>query len=101
MKECPNCGYDLDNRLTKSEKQKIKEKAQIEIFRKQYPNDCYCQYPYQGRNSETDEILETDIYIEISHLLFYPRKEKAGPYNKRICSECGKFYIDNPILICG
>ena len=101
MKECPNCGYDLDKRLTKSEKQKRKEKARIELFRRDHPDECYCQYPYTGRNYNTDEVVETNIYIDVYHPLTYPRTDREGPYNKRICGECDNVYIDNPPILCG
>ena len=39
MKECPNCGYDLDKHLTKSDKKKLKEKARIEKLQREYRND--------------------------------------------------------------
>ena len=100
MKECPNCGYDLDSRLTKSEKRKLKDKSRIEKFRRENPDHCYCQYPYDLRNYDTDEIVESDIFIDLFHPLM-SKPEREGPYNKRICGGCGKFYIDNPPILCG
>jgi hypothetical protein len=100
MKECPNCGYDLDKRLTKSEKQKRKEQARVEQFRRKNPDECYCRYPYDSRNYDTDKIVETGIYIDVYHPLM-SKPENEGPYNKRVCGGCGGFYIDNPPILCG
>lgn len=96
-KECPNCGYDLDKHLTRSDKQKLKEKVRIEERQKKYPDTCFCD----GKNYDTDLIVEDDIFIDVSHPLCYPRTEREGPYNKRRCDHCKKLYVDNPPILCG
>ena len=67
---------------------------------KECPNCGYCRYPYDSRNYETDGIIESGIYVDAFHPLI-STSEREGPYNSRICGGCGKFYIDNPPMLCG
>lgn len=74
-----------------------KDKAKLEQLQREHPNECFCE----ERNYDKDLIVESDVYIEVSYPLTYPKTELEGPYNKRKCSKCNKIYTDNPIVLCG
>ena len=89
---CPNCGYDINKHLTRSEKKKRKEKARFEKLQRENPDKCFCK----EHNYDKDEVVEIDVYVK-GHHMYDPRlAEDEGPCNKRKCSKCEKFYIDTP-----